>query len=99
MATYYPCVAQALARPDKTVFAYFSDGRITQMDMKPEIARGGVFERLADEGFFADALTVLDDTVVWDLSGSYDPMNCIDIDSFTINDAQVVSDPLEEAVA
>ena len=99
VASYFPCVVQALAGPDKTVYAYFSDGRITQMDMKPEIARGVVFERLADEAFFADALTVLNDTVAWDVSGVYDSTSCIDIDPFTVYDAQMVSDPLEEAVA
>jgi len=30
---YFPTVIQAVAGPDKTVYAYFSDGRITQLDM------------------------------------------------------------------
>ena len=95
-SAYLPCVVQALAGPDKTVFAYFSDGRITQFDMKPEIERGGVFEPLLNDGFFADALTVLNDTVAWDLSGRFDYRNCIDIDPFTVYAAPAVNDPLAE---
>lgn len=50
--------------------------------MKESIAGGGVFERLADDSFFEEALTVLNDTVAWDVSGHYDPITCIDIDPF-----------------
>ena len=95
-SSYYPVVVQALAGPDKTVYAYFSDGRITQLDMKGIIAEGGVFERLEDDSFFEKALTVLNDTVAWDISGHYDPTTCIDIDPFTVYEAKRVSDPLEE---
>lgn len=50
--------------------------------MKESIAGGRVFERLADDSFFEEALTVLNDTVAWDVSGHYDPITCIDIDPF-----------------
>ncbi|MEC4273232.1 DUF2442 domain-containing protein [Adlercreutzia sp. R25] len=94
---YFPTVVQAIAGPDKTVYAYFSDGRITQFDMKEIIANGGVFERLADNSFFETALTVLNDTVAWDVSGHYDPATCIDVDPFVVYEAKRVSDPLEDA--
>ena len=94
---YFPTVIQAVAGPDKTVYAYFSDGRITQLDMKESIADGGVFERLADDSFFEEALTVLNDTVAWDVSGHYDPTTCIDIDPFVAYEAKRVPDPLEDA--
>lgn len=96
-SVYFPTVVQAVAGPDKTVYAYFSDGRITQLDMKESIATGGVFERLADNSFFEAALTVLNDTVAWDVSGRYDPTTCIDIDPFVVYEAKRVSDPLEDA--
>lgn len=67
--------------------------------MKPVIEGGGVFERLADDEFFASALTVLNDTVAWDVSGHYDPTTCIDIDPFTAYEAPSVDDPLEETAA
>lgn len=97
--SYIPSVVQAVAGPNKTVFAYFSDGKITQFDVKPEISRGGVFAALKDDDFFRCALTVLNDTVAWDVSGHFDPKTCIDIDPFVLYEAPAVSDPLEEAAA
>lgn len=94
---YFPAVVQTVPGPDKTVFAYFTDGRITQLDMKPSNARDGVFSQLTDDAFFVDALTVLNETVAWDVSGRYDPANCIDIDPFTAYEAPAVKDPLGEA--
>lgn len=94
---YIPEVIQAIAGPDKTVFAYFSDGRITQYDVMPLIKKGGVFKRLEDDTFFEGALTVLNNTVAWDLSGCFDSRNCIDIDPFTVYEAKRVKDPLESA--
>ncbi|HEZ7990476.1 MAG TPA: hypothetical protein RWO66_05895 [Ruminococcus sp.] len=43
------------------------------------------------------ALTVMNDTVAWDLSGCFDSSECIDIDPFTIAECEVVSDPLNAA--
>lgn len=39
----------------------------------------------------------MNDTVAWDLSGCFDPSECIDIDPFTIAESEVVSDPLNAA--
>lgn len=36
----------------------------------------------------------MNDAVAWDLSGCFDPSECIDIDPFTIAEYEVVSDPL-----
>ena len=96
---YYPVVVQALAGPDKFVYAYFSDGRITRFDMKPLIAKGGVFTRLEDDVFFTKSIVVLNDTVAWDVSGEFDPTTCIDIDPFVLYEAEAVADPLAESVA
>ena len=93
--SYYPEVVQAVAGPDKSVYAYFSDGAITRFDVRPLIDRGGIFSRLEDEAFFSQALTVLNGTVAWDVSGAYDPTTCIDIDPFLVYEAPRVSDPLE----
>ena len=93
--SYIPTVVQAVPWQDQTVFAYFSDGSIRHFDVKPLIAQGGVFARLADPDFFRDRLTVLNDTVAWDVSGHFDPTVCIDIDPFAVYAAEAVSDPLE----
>lgn len=54
----------------------------------------GKAERLR---FFRNALTVMNDTVAWDLLGCFDPANCIDIDPFTVAECEAVSDPLSAA--
>jgi hypothetical protein len=93
---YFPVVVQALAGSDYTVYAYFTDGTIHLFDVKPLIANGGVFERLTEGSFFTDKLTVMNSTVAWDLSGCYDPSNCIDIDPFVIYESERVEDPIGE---
>ncbi|MGN0077471.1 MAG: DUF2442 domain-containing protein [Coriobacteriales bacterium] len=97
MEQYYPVVCQAVAGPDRVVYAYFTDGKITRYDVSELIERGGIFARLADEQFFANAITVLNSTVAWDVSGCFDPTTCIDIDPFTLYNSQAVADPLESA--
>lgn len=92
---YYPVVVQAIAGPNYTVYAYFSDGTIKRYDMKPLIRKGGVFEVLKDKAFFSNRLTVLNSTIAWDVSGNYDPTKCIDIDPFEVYDGHNISDPLE----
>ena len=96
---YYPEVVQSVAGPGKTVYAYFSDGKITKLDMSSALAAGGVFSALADDSFFRDALTVLNGSVAWDVSGNYDPTTCIDIDPFVAYEAERAEDPLELGVA
>ncbi len=91
---YYPIVVQAVAGPNRTVYAYFSDGHIKQFDMKPLITSGGVFKALEDDSVFKGKLTVMNGTVAWDISGKRDPANCIDIDPFTVYESTDVSDPL-----
>ena len=98
MDSYFPEVIQAVAGDNKTVYAYFSDGSIHQYDLAPQIAAGGVFAQLEDDLFFRNRLTVLNGTVAWDLSGHYDAANCIDLDPFTVYEAPVVADPLEDVV-
>ncbi|MGN1109098.1 MAG: DUF2442 domain-containing protein, partial [Oscillospiraceae bacterium] len=59
-------------------------GSVRLFDAKPLIEKGGVFEKLRDKAFFAERLTVLNETVAWDVSGNHDPADCIDIDPFTV---------------
>ena len=91
---YYPAVIRAIAGPDKTVYVYFSDGKMTQFYVKPLIQKGGVFQPLSDNTFFSERLTVLNGTVAWDISGTYDPETCIDIDPFVLYEGDPISDPL-----
>lgn len=91
---YYPVVVQAVAGPGRTVYAYFSDGQVKQYDMAPAIERGGVFALLSDDAFFSGRLTVMNDTIAWDVSGRFDPRSCIDVDPFEVYAAASVADPL-----
>ena len=96
--TYFPRVVQAISGADCTVYAYFDDGAIRCLDVKPMIEQGGIFDRLREPDFFESRLTVMNDTVAWDLSGRHDPAECIDIDPFTVYEAPAAADPLESAV-
>ena len=97
MDTYFPTVVQAVPGNGRIVYAYFTDGSIHAYDMQPHIDKGGVFAPLKDEDFFVNRLTVLNSTIAWDVSGSFDPETCLDIDPFTVYQADVVSDPLAES--
>lgn len=92
MENIFPAVVQAVAGEDYTVFAYMVNGTIKQYDAKPLISKGGIFEKLRDKDFFVERLTVLNDTVAWDISGDRDPSECIDIDLFTIESCTDVTE-------
>lgn len=94
---YFPTVVQAVPGQGRTVYAYFSDGAIRLFDVAPLIREGSVFQRLEDDAFFRGALTVLNGTAAWDVSGHFDPTTCIDLDPFTLYEATPVADPLAEA--
>ena len=92
---YYPIVVQAIAGEGYTVYAYFTDGTIHLFDMNKLINSGGIFEQLQNREFFVNKLTVMNDTIAWDLSGKFDSTNCIDIDPFEVYAAEKVDDPIE----
>lgn len=92
----YPIVLQAVPGPDFTVYAYFNDGTVRLADIKPCIREGGVFSVLADEKFFRERLTVMNQAVAWDVAGNWDNTKCIDLDPLEMyRTSPVVPDPLE----
>lgn len=98
MQEYFPRVQQAIPGQGFQVYAYFDDGTIRLFDAAPLIAKGGVFAPLQDRRFFVERLTVLNDTVAWDVVGDKNPAACVDIDPFTVYAAPRVADPLGAAV-
>ena len=94
---FFPKVLQALATNDFEVYAYFNDGSVRLYDAKPLLKKNTVFEPLMDIQTFKNSLTVMNDTIAWDMEGKRDPYKCIDIDPFTIFENEKVSDPLENA--
>lgn len=94
-----PKVIQALAGPNFSVYVYFHDGTVRLLDASPLIRKGGVFTCLADADFFRDRLTVLNDTVAWDVDGNRNPCTCIDLDPCQLYEScPIVEDPLKEAM-
>ena len=95
MMDFIPKVVQAVPGKGHLVYAYFDDGSIHLFDAAPLIREGTVFEPLADEKIFRQALTVMNDTVAFDLTGRRDSTDCIDIDPETIYEGRQVDDPLK----
>jgi hypothetical protein len=90
-------VVQVFPQEDYTVYVYFVDGKVKQYDVRHLVGKG-VFHRLKNKEFFIEHCTVLNHTLAWDISGTFDPYTCIDIDPVTIYENGItVSDPLEES--
>ncbi len=87
-------VIQVLPQQDFSVYVYFSDGIIKKYDVSPFLNKG-VFKKISDIKSFTEKCTVMNNTLAWDLSGMFDPYNCIDIAPETIYEkSETVSDPL-----
>ena len=96
---FIPKVVQAVAGENYSVYVYFQDGTIHQFNAAPLIQKGGVFAPLQDADVFRDRLTVLNDTVAWDLDGTRDPCTCVDLDPCELYDScPLTEDPLGEAI-
>lgn len=92
-----PKVVQAVAGKDYSVYAYFQDGTIHLLNALPLVQKGGVFSPLQDMNFFRERLTVINDTVAWDVDGMRDPCTCVDLDPCELYEAcPVVEDPLKD---
>lgn len=72
-------VVQVLPTNDYKVYLYFSNGKIKLFDAK-ELVTKGVFQQLQDINTFKNTCTVMNDTLAWDISGNFDPANCLDLD-------------------
>ena len=87
MDEYFPQVVQAVPGENYNVYAYFTDGNIKRYNAKWMIDKG-----LLNDKSLREALTVLNGTVAWDLSGKYDSSDCIDIDPFTVYEGESVNE-------
>ena len=90
---FFPEIFQVVAGEEYIVYAYVNDGSIRKVDIKPFLAGDcGVFEPLKDKNKFKNTLTVIGNTIAWDLTGNRDEYKCIDIDPFLVFDSPIVSD-------
>lgn len=91
-----PSIVQAVAGKNFIVYAYCNDGAVRQLEIKYLIEKGGIFQKLSDYNFFCERLTIMNDTIAWDVTGNRDETACIDLDPFFIfKTAKIVDDPLE----
>jgi len=95
---FWPAVLQAVPTDDYGVYVYFNDGSVRFFDVKPLIKPDTVFEPLEDINFFKLKLTVINDTVAWDIGGNRDPRTCIDLDPFVLFNQPSVADPLTKTL-
>jgi hypothetical protein len=72
-------ILQVYPTDDFKVYLYFEDGRIKMFDAS-ELKENGIFQKLRNIDFFKKNCTVLNKTLAWDLSGRYDPSDCLDLD-------------------
>lgn len=90
-----PDIVQVVPHENYTVSVFFCDGKTVLYDVRPKLEKG-IFRQLQDLSFFMERCTILNDTLAWDLSGTRDETNCIDIDPETLyalecSDATVVA--------
>ena len=93
MRNFYPKVLQVIPTDNFEVYAYLNDGSVRLYDAKPLLKKNTVFEPLMDIDEFKNKLTVINDTIAWDMIGNRDPCNCIDIDPLSIFENPIVADP------
>ena len=96
---FWPKVLQVYPTDDYCVYAYFNDGSVRLFNVAHLIKPGTVFEPLLDIDCFKSTLTVMNDTIAWDLEGNHNSSTCIDIDPFVVFEQPAVADPLEIRIA
>jgi hypothetical protein len=87
-------VVQAYPAEEFRVYLYFDDGHIKLFDATA-LKEKGKFQKLKEGDFFKRTCTVLNGTLAWDLSGRFDPQNCLDLDPEELyRTCKEVEDPL-----
>ena len=98
-ANFWPTILQVIPTDNFEVYAYLNDGSVRLYDVKPLLKENTVFEPLMDIQTFKDKLTIINDTIAWDMGGGRDQYKCIDIDPFVVFEQPAVADPLDIHVA
>ena len=79
----FPKIVQVIPTDDYKVYVYFEDGKIVCYDISPFLDKE-VFKELKDKKVFKESCTIMNHTLAFDISGTRDPYNCIDIDPDTL---------------
>ncbi|MGH2757948.1 MAG: DUF2442 domain-containing protein [Actinomycetota bacterium] len=71
----HPVVTSVEVVGDHRVRLTFSDGLVREVDLRPRLRPGGVFEPLLDPGFFAQVRVDEESgTIVWPNGADMDPL-------------------------
>ncbi|MCL2821204.1 MAG: DUF2442 domain-containing protein [Oscillospiraceae bacterium] len=95
---FWPSVVQVVPADDFGIYVYFNDGSVRFFDVKPLIKPNTVFEPLSNIDYFKSKLTIINDTVAWDVGGNRDPRKCIDLDPFVLFKQPAITDPLHDTL-
>lgn len=98
-ACFWPVVLQVVPTDDFGIYVYFNDGSVRFFDVKPLLKKGSVFEPMMQIDFFKDRLSIINDTVAWDMTGDGNPRKCVDLDPLVLFEQPCVADPLEQESA
>ena len=74
-----PRIFQVEPNADFTVNVYFDDGTVKLYDANPLIKKGGIYTLLGDLEFFTNRCVIMNNSLAWDVSGNWDPTECIDV--------------------
>jgi len=96
LSKFWPKVIQVIPTEKYEVYAYFNDGSVRLFDVKPLIKSGTVFEPLLDISIFKSKLSIINDTIAWDMGGQRNPHKCVDLDPLVIFEQPAVNDPLND---
>ena len=92
---YVPQIVQVLPGNNRDIYLYFTDGSVRCYDASPLLGRDGVFKHLQDEAFYTERMTVMNGTLAWDVAGTRDVTQCLDIDPCMLyEESFAVADPL-----
>lgn len=79
----FASVVQVMPMRDYSVYVYFEDGKIVHYDMSQMIEKEA-FRCLKEIEIFMGRCTVMNDTLAWDINGTWDNTTCLDIDPETL---------------
>lgn len=74
-----PKLFQVFPQEDYTVVLFYDNGEIRLYDCGWIKTEPGIFEKIREMSKFRELCTVMNGTLAWDISGTRDPYNCIDI--------------------
>ena len=75
---FAPEVVQVIPQENYIVEVLFQDGKIVYFDVN-HLLEKGIFSKLKNKEFYKNRCTVMNHTLAWDISGEYNPTNCIDV--------------------